>query len=413
MTIPKRMSELLDEQNIHTAENDTANDELYMGENIGPIVTGDSEDSPEGILVKGSSWSVTADALPDETAMNNDISDDTHPVSTIDQSPMAMPQNNTPASTAMASRWHDENIYEAGVADFVNNIIPSAQHVLQSPFVQNHKPEILTGLGVAGVAGVAAEVPLVKNMVNKMQDSKEKKRKSQEYAKDPMGLNMINDFGNQSAQDRENRNDSEDEGNLVTSSWASDDYMETIHKVASDSDVYYQGYGDATSGKEMDEGLANLSMDYYQGYKQGILYNQTNLESAPSNQESIDERSHYSLPKSAPYHPNFDPTLIRDGVDPKVANQNFTPEKTFLQHRLNGLNPMNALHATMQKHPNNNIVDILNDYHSLLTHINGTKELENSHPNFANSELFFLNDVLEHFSQEKKSSVKKKIVIGE
>jgi len=293
------MSELLDEQNIHTAENDTANDELYMGENIGPIVTGDSEDSPEGILVNGSSWSVTADALPDETAMNNDISDDTHPVSTIDQSPMAMPQNNNPASTAIASRWH------------------------------------------------------------------------------------------------------------------SDDYMETIHKVASDSDIYYQGYGDATSGKEMDEGLANLSMDYYQGYKQGILYNQTNLESAPSNQESIDERSHYSLPKSAPYHPNFDPTLIRDGVDPKVANQNFTPEKTFLQHRLNGLNPMNALHATMQKHPNNNTVDVLNDYHSLLTHINGTKELEDSHPGFANYELGLLNDVLEHFSPEKNSSVKKKIVIGE
>ena len=354
------MSELLDEQNIHTAENDTANDELYMGENIGPIVTGDSEDSPEGILVKGSSWSVTADALPDETATNNDISDDTNPVSTIDQSPMAMPQNNTPASTAMASRWHTADALPDETA--TNNDTSSGS---------DPSGGMLSPDSTAPASTMA----------------------------DP----------NASMTDP----NASDEGNLVTSSWTSDDYVETIHKVASDSDVYYQGYGDATSGKEMDEGLANLSMDYYQGYKQGILYNQTNLESAPSNQESIDERSHYSLPKSAPYHPNFDPTLIRDGVDPKVANQNFTPEKTFLQHRLNGLNPMNALHATMQKHPNNNIADILNDYHSLLTHINGTKELEDSHPNFANSELGFLNDVLEHFSPEKKSSVKKKIVIGE
>jgi hypothetical protein len=330
------MSELLDEDAIHLAVNDTANDELYMGQNIGPIVTGDSsqavdgalsDDHEEGVLPHrsmASTW-VTADALPPPEPMNSDTSSGSDPsggmlspASTAPASTMADPNASmtdpnasmaagaTNSGTAMASKWYHEDIHEAGVADFVNNIIPSAQHVLESPFVQNHKPEILTGLGAAGVAGVAAEIPLVKNMVNKMQDSKEKKKKSQEYAKDPMGLNMINDFGNQSAQDRENRNDSEDEGNLVTSSWTSDDYMETIHKVASDSDVYYQGYGDATSGKEMDEGLANLSMDYYQGYKQGLLYNETNLESAPPSPQNINDQTYHEMPKSAPYHPNFD-----------------------------------------------------------------------------------------------------------
>jgi hypothetical protein len=86
----------------------------------------------------------------------------------------------------------------------------------------------------------------------------------------------------------------------TTASWSGEHYLATIQKQASDSDVYYHGYADATSGKQMDDGLANLSMDYYQGYKQGLLYNETNLQSAPANIENINDISYYNKNNNAP-----------------------------------------------------------------------------------------------------------------
>jgi len=90
----------------------------------------------------------------------------------------------------------------------------------------------------------------------------------------------------------------------TASKWTAEDYYKTMNKIASDSDVFYKGYSDATSGKEMDEGMANLSMDYYQGYKQGLLYNEPNLVSSPPHPQDVNSQTHYEMPKSAPNYPN-------------------------------------------------------------------------------------------------------------
>jgi len=92
----------------------------------------------------------------------------------------------------------------------------------------------------------------------------------------------------------------------MASSWTAEDYISTIQKKASDSDVYSRGYSDAISGKEMDEGMANLSMDYYQGYKQGLLYNEDNLTSAPASIQDIQSKTYYEMQKSAPNPPRGD-----------------------------------------------------------------------------------------------------------
>lgn len=190
-------SKAIDEEGNHNrfAANDTSNDELYMGEEIGPIAgaIGDTV---------ASTWQVTADALPDATG----APDNSAPIS--------------PADTGSAMGGSSE---------------------LTTPPAMQADPNQQMG------------------MMTSMASS---------------------DF----------------------SSWESRIYLDIIRKEASDSDVYFQGYADATSGKEMDEGLANLSMDYYQGYKQGLLYNEENLQSAPFNKEDINSRSYYpEKTNNAPY----------------------------------------------------------------------------------------------------------------
>jgi len=67
----------------------------------------------------------------------------------------------------------------------------------------------------------------------------------------------------------------------MASTWRASNYIEAIQKEASDSDLYTKGYQDRVTGKSMDEGLANLSLDYYQGYEQGALYNEKPLITSP------------------------------------------------------------------------------------------------------------------------------------
>lgn len=147
MTIPKRMAEIVE------AVNDTANDELYMGDEIGPIVTGEALQIPQPV-------------------MGGDITDN---------STMGDPQT-APSTMAMPG-----------------------------------------------------SVPT-----------------------DPQTAPA-----------------------MTTASWKATDYLDAISKVASDSDLYHKGYQDRITGKSMDEGLANLSMDYFQGYEQGAFYNQEPLTTAP------------------------------------------------------------------------------------------------------------------------------------
>ena len=53
-----------------------------------------------------------------------------------------------------------------------------------------------------------------------------------------------------------------------------------MFKKANDSDLYHMGYNDALDGKPLDEDLALLSDDYYNGYQQHKFYNKTPQQSA-------------------------------------------------------------------------------------------------------------------------------------
>jgi hypothetical protein len=186
---------IIEDQGNHNrfAANDTANDELYMGDEIGPIAGGIEASADNSVTA--SSW-VTSNVLPDSSGAQAVTQDPNMPVDPSTADPLAMA--NTPGN--------------------MNNTMETTPAAMQT-----------------------------------------------------------------------------------TASWRAEEYSDAINKVASDSDVFFKGYGDAISGKEMDEGMANLSMDYYQGYKQGLLYNQTNLESAPPNYEDINSRAAYPMQTSRPF----------------------------------------------------------------------------------------------------------------
>ena len=63
-----------------------------------------------------------------------------------------------------------------------------------------------------------------------------------------------------------------------------EDYLSIFHKTSNDSKLYYQGYNDAMAGKELDEDLALLSDDYYNGYEQYKFYNKSNQQSVGTGQ---------------------------------------------------------------------------------------------------------------------------------
>lgn len=55
--------------------------------------------------------------------------------------------------------------------------------------------------------------------------------------------------------------------------------LQTFQKQSNDSELYYRGYNDAHAGKPLDEDLALLSDDYYNGYDQHKFYNKTPQQS--------------------------------------------------------------------------------------------------------------------------------------
>jgi len=90
-----------------------------------------------------------------------------------------------------------------------------------------------------------------------------------------------------------------------------------MFKEANDSELYYQGYSDAQNGKPMDEDLALLSKDYYQGYIQYKFYNKTPQQSQGQSLYNIKPNSN-SIPRShGEMHPeDYDrgPLELTDGM---------------------------------------------------------------------------------------------------
>jgi hypothetical protein len=95
-----------------------------------------------------------------------------------------------------------------------------------------------------------------------------------------------------------------------------------MFKQANDSELYYQGYGDAQSGKPMDEDLALLSKDYYEGYKTYKFYNKTPQQSIGQNLYDIKPNSN-SIPRShgiTPGEADRGPLELTDGFNHATAS---------------------------------------------------------------------------------------------
>jgi hypothetical protein len=90
---------------------------------------------------------------------------------------------------------------------------------------------------------------------------------------------------------------------------STEDYLQVFaSKTASDSSLYYQGYNDAMAGKPLDEDLAVLSDDYYNGYQQYKFYNKTP-------QESVKQVSYDIKPNSNQLDRNYKSELTPGEVD--------------------------------------------------------------------------------------------------
>jgi len=96
-----------------------------------------------------------------------------------------------------------------------------------------------------------------------------------------------------------------------------------MFKQANDSELYYQGYGDAQAGKPMDEDLALLSKDYYEGYRAYKFYNKTPQQSEGQQLFDIKPNSN-SIPRSHGMHPeDYDtgPIQLTDGTGSVTASK--------------------------------------------------------------------------------------------
>ena len=337
------------------AANDTANDELYMSEDIGPIAggIGAATDEPDGAL-RTSSWYMTADMLPDS---------------------MGAPDNSAPVDPTDTGTGADM-MMDPSAASTQSD--PNAQPMMQTASKETVACEICSD-----------DIP---------HENRYDERPDMYICKDC------------------NSDDHHDFENRYASTWRSEDYMATIQKQASDSDVYYQGYADATGGKQMDEGLANLSMDYYQGYKQGLLYNENNLQSAPAKIEDVAMQSYYpEKTNSAPYA--LDHNELRSMSDfpsgdyPKVGSSSDVKPHWFPKmgelmyiHRRAGDTPSEAIDKTLVQYPDTPTFDILKDYHHHLSGLMGNNPGE-----FEQGEHSDMSNILDDMKHsDRQASVKKK-----
>jgi hypothetical protein len=101
--------------------------------------------------------------------------------------------------------------------------------------------------------------------------------------------------------------------------------LDAFTKSSSASDLYNQGYLDAQSGKELDEDLALLSKDYYEGYTQYKFYNKTPQQSEGQSLFDIKPnsneipRSHSEMSRMTPGDYDRGPLELTDGIGHATA----------------------------------------------------------------------------------------------
>ena len=100
--------------------------------------------------------------------------------------------------------------------------------------------------------------------------------------------------------------------------------LQTFVKQANDSELYYQGYNDAQAGKEMDEDLALLSKDYYEGYRTFKFYNKTPQQSIGQSLYDMKPNSNKIPRDEGRMHPeDYDrgPLELTDGTGSVTASK--------------------------------------------------------------------------------------------
>jgi hypothetical protein len=105
------------------------------------------------------------------------------------------------------------------------------------------------------------------------------------------------------------------------------DMMLAFKKESNDSELYYMGYTDAQSSKPMNEDLALLSKDYYEGYRAHKFYNKTPQQSEGQSLYDIKPNSN-SLPREkagelTPGEEDRGPLELTDGFGHATASKKF------------------------------------------------------------------------------------------
>jgi hypothetical protein len=104
---------------------------------------------------------------------------------------------------------------------------------------------------------------------------------------------------------------------------STEDYLEAFKKTANDSQLYYKGYTDAETGKPLDEDLALLSKDYYNGYEQRKFYHQTPQQSEGQKLFDIKPNSN-EIPRQGemtPEEADRGPLQLTDGTNRATASK--------------------------------------------------------------------------------------------
>jgi len=102
-----------------------------------------------------------------------------------------------------------------------------------------------------------------------------------------------------------------------------DDYVTAFNKIANDSELYYKGYTDAETGKPLDEDLALLSKDYYNGYEQRKFYHQSPQQSEGQKLFDIKPNSN-EIPRQGvmtPGEADRGPLELTDGTNRATASK--------------------------------------------------------------------------------------------
>ena len=119
------------------------------------------------------------------------------------------------------------------------------------------------------------------------------------------------------------RNIIKEDATMASKRDSADEFLDAFSKTANDSQLYYKGYMDAETGKPLDEDLALLSKDYYNGYEQYKFYNKPAQQSEGQKLFDIKPNSN-EIPREGqmtPEEADRGPLQLTDGTNHATASK--------------------------------------------------------------------------------------------